>query len=86
MDDLTPPHWGCADCIESQGKVDALQEQLRLGNGAYQVSLADQAEARGNVRQLIETIETLLRKHEAYHNSIEHAAARQLLRKIRGEA
>ena len=37
-------------------------------------------------QQLIDTIETLLRKHEAYHNSIEHAAARQLLRKIRGEA
>ena len=37
-------------------------------------------------QQLIDTIETLLKKHEAYHNSIEHAAARQLLRKIRGEA
>lgn len=85
MDDLTPPHWGC-DCIESQNKIEELEEKLRLGNGVYQVSLADQAEARSNVRQLIGTIETLLRKHEAYHNSIEHAAARQLLRKIRGEA
>lgn len=37
-------------------------------------------------QQLIGTIETLLTKHEAYHNSIEHAAARQLLRTIRGEA
>lgn len=37
-------------------------------------------------QRLIETIETLLKKHEAYHNSIEHAAARELLRKIRGEA
>lgn len=86
MDDLTPPHWGCADCTESRSKVEDLEEKLRLGNGAYQVSLADQAEARSNAKQLIETIETLLRKHEAYHNSIEHAAARQLLRKIRGEA
>lgn len=37
-------------------------------------------------QQLIDTIEALLRKHEVHHNSIEHAAARQLLRKIRGEA
>ena len=86
MDDLTPPHWVCANHTDSRSKVEELEEQLRLGNGAYQVSLADQAEARRNVKQLIETIETLLRKHEAYHNSIEHAAARQLLRKIRGEA
>lgn len=37
-------------------------------------------------QQLLDTIETLLKKHEAHHNSIEHAAARALLRKIRGEA
>lgn len=37
-------------------------------------------------QRLIGTIETLLKKHEAYHNSIEHAAARELLRKIRGES
>lgn len=37
-------------------------------------------------QQLLNTIETLLKKHEAHHNSVEHAAARALLRKIRGEA
>lgn len=37
-------------------------------------------------QQLIDTIHVLLKKHEAHHNSVEHAAARALLRKIRGEA
>ena len=37
-------------------------------------------------QQLIDTIQALLKKHEAHHNSVEHAAARALLRKIRGEA
>lgn len=48
--------------------------------------LAGWAKHHAEQRQLIDTIETLLKKHEAYHNSIEHAAARQLLRRIRGEA
>ena len=44
------------------------------------------AKAMAASKELLETVETLLKKHEAYHNSIEHAAARALLRKIREAA
>lgn len=44
------------------------------------------AKAMAASKELLETVEALLKKHEAYHNSIEHAAARALLHKIREDA
>jgi hypothetical protein len=44
------------------------------------------AKAMAASKELLETVEALLKKHEAYQNSIEHAAARALLHKIREDA
>lgn len=39
---------------------------------------------RASAPELAEAVRGLLKLHEAHHNSVEHAAARALLRKIEG--
>ena len=53
---------------------------------AVQFLAEHNAQALKNHTALVATVKALLEKHITYHNSIEHASARALLRQIEGVA
>lgn len=69
-----------------------LQEAVAIRGGerdgipAVQFLAEYNAQAHKHHDALVATVKALLEKHITYHNSIEHASARALLRQIEGDA